>query len=132
MAKEFAKPFYNSASWQAARRAYINHRIAIDGGLCETCKEVPGTIVHHIKSLNEKNISMPDVTLSFDNLRLDCKKCHDEEEDHFIKRKKTRCAFDASGQPMPPLFGKIGRCRPDRMPQVKFDAGRVHGRGVIL
>ena len=106
MAKEFAKPFYNSASWQAARRAYINHRVAIDGGMCETCKEVPGTIVHHIKSLNEKNISMPDVTLSFDNLRLDCKKCHDEEEDHFIKRKKTRCAFDASGQPMPPYSAK--------------------------
>ena len=102
MAKEFAKPFYNSARWQAARRAYINHRIAIDGGLCETCHEAPGTIVHHIKNLNKKNINMPDVTLSFDNLRLDCKKCHDEEENHFVKRKKTRCAFDASGQPIPP------------------------------
>ena len=112
MAKEFAKPFYNSARWQAARRAYINHRVAIDGGMCETCKEVPGTIVHHIKSLNEKNISMPNVTLSFDNLRLDCKKCHDEEEDHFIKRKKTRCAFDASGQPMPPI--RQNRALPSR------------------
>ena len=102
MAKEFAKGFYNSKHWQATRRAYINERIAIDGGLCETCHEMPGVIVHHIKNLNEDNIGQPDITLSHGNLRLDCKACHDREEGHFIKKRQTRCSFDENGQPIPP------------------------------
>ena len=42
MAKEFSKSFYSSAAWQKARHAYIMHRIAIDGGLCEVCGETVG------------------------------------------------------------------------------------------
>ena len=38
MAKEFAKGFYNSKQWKKCREAYIAHRKAIDGGMCETCK----------------------------------------------------------------------------------------------
>ena len=102
MAKKFAKPFYNSGAWKAVRKAYINHRIEIDGGLCETCHERPGVIVHHIDNLNEDNITDRNVTVSFDNLRLDCKFCHDREEGHFIKQKKTLCSFDENGQPLPP------------------------------
>ena len=98
MARKFAKPFYNSSTWKAVRKAYINHRIEIDGGLCETCHERPGVIVHHIDNLNEDNISNRNITASFDNLRLDCKFCHDREEGHFIKQKKTLCSFDENGQ----------------------------------
>lgn len=103
MAKEFAKPFYNSKVWKAVRRSYLKQRIAIDGGLCETCRERPGKIVHHIENLTEKNIRDREITASMDNLRLDCKHCHDREEGHFIKQKKTLCMFDENGQPLPPI-----------------------------
>lgn len=102
MAKEFAKPFYNSNTWKAVRQAYISKRVAIDGGLCETCRQRPGKIVHHIENLTKENISDRLVTASLENLRLDCKFCHDREEGHFIKQKKTLCAFDGNGQPLPP------------------------------
>ena len=47
MAKEFARAFYNSKRWKDCRRAYIAKRISIDGGMCETCHEVPGYIGQH-------------------------------------------------------------------------------------
>ena len=59
-------------------------------------------MVHHIDNLNEDNISNRNITASFDNLRFDCKFCHDREEGHFIKQKKTLCSFDENGQPLPP------------------------------
>ena len=57
MAKEFARAFYNSKRWKDCRRAYIAKRISIDGGMCETCHEVPGYIVHHKIELTPDNIS---------------------------------------------------------------------------
>lgn len=103
MAKDFAKSFYNSKSWKAARTAYIKRRISIDGGLCETCKKQPGYIVHHKEELTEDNIDNVNVALSFSNMKYDCKYCHDREENHFIKEKKTRCNFGTDGQPLPPV-----------------------------
>ena len=107
MAKKFAKPFYNSKTWKAVRRAYIDRRIEIDGGLCETCRQRPGVIVNHIENQSEENVGDRPVTASMGNLRLDCKFCHDREEGHFIKSKKTKCQFDENGQPLPPI-GKTG------------------------
>lgn len=101
MAKAFAKGFYNSKAWQATRAAYIKHRIGIDGGICETCKKRPGYIVHHKEELSEENIDDVNVTLSFSNLKYDCKYCHDREEGHFVKEKETRCSFDKNGMPLP-------------------------------
>lgn len=103
MAKEFAKPFYNSATWKSVRKAYIAQRIAVDGGLCETCHKRVGVIVHHVEHLTEENVNDRSVTASMENLRLDCKFCHDREEGHFIKQKKTLCGFDENGQPLPPI-----------------------------
>ena len=103
MAKEFAKQFYNSQRWKDCRKAYINRRINIDGGLCEECHERIGYIVHHKRMLTADNINNPDITLNFDNLKFDCKECHDREEEHaFIKQKKLKCSFDEFGQPIPP------------------------------
>mgnify|MGYP000647991802 CR=1 FL=1 len=79
MAKEFAKKFYNSKQWKKCRGAYITHRKAIDGGMCETCHEVPGYIVHHKIELTPDNINNPDISLSFDNLKYDCHICHNKE-----------------------------------------------------
>lgn len=79
MAKEFAKTFYNSKRWRKCRAAYIAYRQAIDGGLCESCHEVPGYIVHHKTELTPDNINDPDITLGFDNLKYDCHVCHQKE-----------------------------------------------------
>ncbi len=61
VAKEFAKAFYNSKKWKQCRAAYIAHRQAIDGGLCESCHEAPGYIVHHKIELTPDNINDPDI-----------------------------------------------------------------------
>lgn len=79
MAREFAKPFYNSGAWKKCRAAYIKYRKSIDGGLCETCHEAPGYIVHHKEELTLENIKDPDVTLNFSNLKYDCHICHNKE-----------------------------------------------------
>ena len=98
--KEFAKGFYNSAAWKKCRRAYIDSRIMVDGGMCERCGERVGYIVHHKELLTPTNITDPNITLSFDNLQYVCKPCHDEEEGHLIQRKGSCCGFDAEGQPI--------------------------------
>ena len=103
MAKEWARQFYGSKAWKTTRQAYINKRIAIDGGMCEACHLRPGVIVHHKRHLNKDNINNPDVALNHMNLMLECKACHDREEEHFIKKKKILCGFDKNGQPLPPL-----------------------------
>lgn len=46
MAKEWAKPFYNSKQWKQCRKSYIAHRISIDGGMCEHCHRELGYIDH--------------------------------------------------------------------------------------
>lgn len=79
MAREFSKPFYKSKQWQQCRAAYIRHRKSIDGGLCETCHEKPGYIVHHKEELTPDNINDPDIALGFDNLKYDCLECHNQE-----------------------------------------------------
>ena len=108
MAKEFAKAFYNSPAWRKCRKAYIDKRILIDGGLCENCHERLGYIVHHIKELTPQNINDENITLSFDNLQYDCKHCHDREEVHaFIKQNKNRIYFDSNGQPIPPKINDM-------------------------
>lgn len=80
MAKEFAKAFYNSKRWKKCREAYIKHRESIDGGLCETCHERIGYIVHHKEELTPENINDPDITLGFSNLKYDCHICHQKEK----------------------------------------------------
>lgn len=79
MAREFAKSFYRSKHWKDCRAAYIAHRKSIDGGLCESCHEQLGYIVHHKKEIQPWNINNPDVTLNFDNLKYDCHVCHNKE-----------------------------------------------------
>ena len=79
MALEFAKAFYRSKQWIKCRKAYIAHRRAIDGGLCETCHESPGYIVHHKIELTPENINDPEIALGFGNLKYDCHVCHNKE-----------------------------------------------------
>lgn len=86
MAKEFAKKFYKSKAWKNCRESYIAERVAVDGGMCEKCKERLGYIVHHTIILTPSNINDPDISLNHKYLRYECKKCHDEEEGHFKEK----------------------------------------------
>jgi len=77
--KEYASEFYHSTTWQKCRAAYISSV----GGLCEDClksgKIKAGLVVHHIKPITPENITDPNITLSFKNLRLVCQDCHAKE-----------------------------------------------------
>ena len=102
IAQEFARAFYNSARWQKCRTSYIKYRESIDGGLCETCRQAKGKIVHHRQWLTPENIDDDSVSLNFDNLRYDCQECHNREEhDDSIYLKYY---FDDEGnvKPLPP------------------------------
>lgn len=77
--KPFAKSFYNSKKWKNARKAYVDNRVKIDGGICEKCKSKPGVELHHIEHLTPSNINDPNVTINPENLMLLCKDCHFEE-----------------------------------------------------
>jgi 5-methylcytosine-specific restriction protein A len=104
MAKEWAKKFYNSKAWELCRDAYISYRITVDGGMCETCKEELGYIVHHKEKLTVSNINNPEVTLNHSKLRYDCLECHNVDElgEHSGKvKEKKRYMFDSDGNVIP-------------------------------
>lgn len=79
MAKEWAKPFYNSKAWKQCRQSYINKV----HGLCERCLKrgivTPGKILHHTIYLTPENISDYQISLNHDNLEYTCQDCHNEE-----------------------------------------------------
>jgi len=106
MAKDYARPFYNSHAWESCRRSYIAERIQIDGGLCEACHQRIGFIVHHKTMITESNINDANVTLNHSNLQFVCKQCHDRFDDHFVRKSKganIRYMFDDFGQPYIPV-----------------------------
>ncbi len=86
MAKEFARKFYSSASWQACRNEYIEKK----HHLCENCLKrgiySPGEIVHHVIEVTPVNIDNPEITLNHNNLELLCRQCHLEIHDHHYSK----------------------------------------------
>lgn len=78
--------FYKSKRWQRCRDAYFASR----NGLCERCLSMglitPGDEVHHKIHLTLATLDDPSVALSWDNLELLCKSCHQLE--HGTKHKK--------------------------------------------
>ena len=79
MAAPWAKKFYKSRVWLKTRASYISHRISIDGGMCEHCKEELGYIVDHIEELTPENINDPYIALSHDNFQYLCTPCHNKK-----------------------------------------------------
>ena len=94
------KQFYRSPAWRRARRAYIDERMAIDGGLCEVCGEEPGLIVHHKIWLDDINCNDPEISLNQDNFLYECQTCHNKEKDGetFYAGAGGRYRFDADGE----------------------------------
>jgi hypothetical protein len=76
LAKEFAAAFYHSARWYKCRRAFIQQRVQIDGGMCQMCHKNLGYIVDHIKELTPDNITDPEISLNHGNLQYLCHDCH--------------------------------------------------------
>lgn len=71
MAKEWAKPFYNSEAWKIARMQFlVNHAFT-----CEMCGE-HAEEVHHEIELTPENIHDPAVTLNPKLLHALCGDCH--------------------------------------------------------
>lgn len=95
MAQEFAKSFYNSKQWKKCRASFVAYRKTIDGGLCQTCKEDIGYIVHHKEWLTPENINDPNITLNHNNLRYDCLVCHNKEKENGEEEKYF---FGSDGQ----------------------------------
>lgn len=87
MAREFAKAFYSSKTWQDCRNRYIKDKHYF----CENCMRrgiyTPAVYVHHIIELDPVNISNPEITLNPDNLEAVCRECH---ADYHDKRKRGR------------------------------------------
>lgn len=94
MAKSFSRKFYNSSAWIKTSRAFKNSKF----GICEKCGN-PGEEVHHIIALTPDNINDPNITLSWDNLMLLCRSCHELIEE---KAKPTvgGIRFGPDGQPV--------------------------------
>lgn len=74
MAKDFARAFYDSQQWRKTSRAYLSSKNYI----CEDCGGA-ACIVHHIRHLAPWNINDPEITLSWNNFKAVCEKCHAEE-----------------------------------------------------
>ena len=71
MAKAFAKAFYQSSAWRAARSAALRR----DGFTCHDCTG-RAEEVHHIIELTPANINDPNIALNLGNLMCLCHDCH--------------------------------------------------------
>ena len=95
MAREFAGSLYRRARWRKCRAAFIADRFAVDGGMCQRCREDLGYIVHHTVWLTPDNIDDHDIVYNHELLEFVCQRCHNQIE----KEGGRYCLFDAHGQP---------------------------------
>jgi hypothetical protein len=91
------KEFYKSQAWRRCRQAFIDSRMAIDGGLCQVCEDEPGLIVHHTIWLDDQNCNDPSISLNHELFLYECQTCHNKEKD---PRKITpgRCIYGPNGE----------------------------------
>lgn len=71
MAKEWAKPFYNSVEWTLLRLQVLRK----SGRICEMCGGY-ATEVHHEIELTRENIGDPKISLNPRLLHCLCHDCH--------------------------------------------------------
>jgi 5-methylcytosine-specific restriction endonuclease McrA len=95
VAREFAKPFYNSSAWKNKRREILKR----DNYTCTNCDE-RATEVHHKIELTPKNINDIRIALGNDNLVSLCHDCHKKIT---LNRSdvKEGFIFDEHGQVVP-------------------------------
>jgi 5-methylcytosine-specific restriction endonuclease McrA len=91
------KQFYKSGPWKRARKAFIDERIAVDGGVCQVCGQEPGLIVHHKIWLDDVNCNDPEISLNPKNFLYECQTCHNKEKDPRIAT-PGRCLYGPDGE----------------------------------
>ena len=91
------KQFYKTQAWRKSRQAYIDKRLALDGGLCEVCHEEPGKIVHHKIWLDDNNCNDPEISLNHKNFLYECQTCHNKEKDPRLAT-PGRCRYGPDGE----------------------------------
>ncbi|MBG9937441.1 HNH endonuclease [Bacillus tropicus] len=74
MAKNYAKAFYNGASWRKCKNGFMQSKHY----LCERCGDI-AVICHHKQYITPQNINNPNITLNWDNLEALCQTCHNQE-----------------------------------------------------
>ena len=74
--QEWAKEFYSSGAWKAAREQAMRR----DHYLCVDCLRAgnitPAEEVHHIIALTPQTVNDPMISLRLDNLKSLCRECH--------------------------------------------------------
>jgi 5-methylcytosine-specific restriction protein A len=104
MAKDWAKPFYNSKAWELVRDCFVEERRSIDGGMCQRCGREPGLIVHHKIHLTPNNVNDSEISLNQTNFEYICQDCHNRE--HHASNEFEKIYFDKDGnvreRPTPP------------------------------
>ena len=93
--QKFAEKFYKGGAWKRCRKAFVDERISVDGGVCQVCEKRLGKIVHHIEWLTPENINNPEIALNFKNLEFVCETCHNAIKDP--KKSKKRYQFSSDG-----------------------------------
>lgn len=102
MAKDWAKPFYNSMEWKLLRR----QAMVRDGFTCERCG-ARATEVHHEIELTPENISDPSISLNLKLLHSLCHHCHTSITQSSQQDCDEAFEFDASGMLVPRRGCKI-------------------------
>ena len=94
MAKDFAKNFYNSGAWKAAR----HQALVRDAYTCRVCG-ARATEVDHIIELTPLNIIDKTITLNPSNLQSLCHDCHTRKtrEDKLKCKPQRQYVYDADG-----------------------------------
>lgn len=100
MAKEWAKPFYNSAAWKSTRKMVLMQC----GYTCEMCGN-HATEVHHEVELTPDNIHDQSISLNPKLLHPLCGECHKkitlEQKGIKLLDCDTDYCFDADGNLSP-------------------------------
>ena len=91
------KQFYKTQAWRRARQAFIDERMAEDGGICQVCGQEPGLIVHHKIWLDDVNCNDPEISLNPENFLYECQICHNKEKDPRIAT-PGRCLYGPNGE----------------------------------
>lgn len=92
MAKEYAKPFYNSKKWRRISKKYLDTQYRI----CERCGNV-ANVVHHKEYITPENIKDPMITFDWKNLEALCNDCHNKEHKAEYAEIRSDVMFDENG-----------------------------------
>ena len=100
--QEWAKEFYSSGAWKAAREQAKRR----DHYLCVDClragKITPAEEVHHIIAPTPQTVNDPMISLRLDNLKTLCRECHKKYDPKRIPKRYVVDKYGRVQVPEPP------------------------------